>query len=63
MSMDFFLFFLRKIFQLNALLEPPSLLISEKSAPNNKYEKNPPPCPYLNLHVYLILAIFPSYTF
>jgi hypothetical protein len=68
--MEFFLFFLRKISQLHAVLEPTTrLLISEKSAPQycffvncNKYEKIPPPCPYFNLHVYLILENFPTYT-
>ena len=33
-SMDFFLFFLRKLSQLHALLEPPHLLTSEKPATN-----------------------------
>ena len=45
-SMEFFLFFLRKFSQLHALLEPPSLLIFEKPASNsvflcNKYKKIP----------------------
>ena len=52
-SMDFFLFFLRKKSQpLHALLEPPRLLISEKPARTTvlcvtKYFKNP------QLHVLL----------
>ena len=50
----------------NALLEPPNLLISEKSTPNNvflcnKYEKETPLRPYLYLHFYLIMDIFPTY--
>ena len=65
--MEFFLFFLRKFPQLHALLEPPHLLISEKSTPNivflcNKYEKETPLLPYLYLHFYLIMDIFPTYT-
>ena len=36
-SMEFFLFFLRKFYQLHALLEPSRLLISEKSASNTAF--------------------------
>ena len=43
------------------VLEPPRVLISDKSAPNTVYATNmkniPPPCPYLN-HVYLISKFF-----
>ena len=44
--MEFFLFFLRKFSQRHALLEPPRLLTSEKSAPNTVFyvtnmKKNP----------------------
>ena len=47
-SMEFFLFFLRTFSQLHALLEPPRLLISEKSVPNAvsyvmNMKKIPPP--------------------
>ena len=66
-SMQQILFFLRHFSHLHALLEPTHLLISEKSAPNTVFyvismKKIPPPRPYLNLHVYLILDIFPTYT-
>ena len=43
------------------VLEPPRVLISDKSAPNTVYATNmkniPPPCPYLN-QVYLISKFF-----
>ena len=67
-SMEFLLFFLRKFSQLHALLEPPRLLISEKSTPSTVFhvinmKKFPPPRPYLNLHVYSISDISSTYTF
>jgi hypothetical protein len=62
-SMWFLLFFLRNFSQLHALLEPPRLFISDKSATNTVFYvkgiKNPKST---HLRVYLILVFSPTYT-